>query len=435
MTHLALPVVLSYLGLMLMGVVDLLFVGRIGATSIGAVGVSTSIFSWCFVFGIGLLTGMDYLVSYAHGARKPEEGYQALVQSMLIAVAVSLPTTAFMIVLSYHLDWLSINPEVIPEAGSYLRILAVSYFPGLAFNAFRQYLTAQNVARPGMVILLLANIMNAAANYMLVLGGWGVTPLGVDGSAIATLSSRVFMLIAIMGVLWHWDRGHDRLMARLKLRVDLTVLRALLRLGVPAAFQMTFEVGAFALSTTLAARLAPHALAAHQIVLNVASLTFMVPLGLGTATAVLVGQALGRKAPLEATRMGYKGLWLGLGFMSCSAITLMAATDWILGIFTTDEAVLILGRKIILIAGFFQLSDGAQTVLTGALRGLGQTRQSMYANLGGHWLIGLPIGLLLCFVFGYGLPGLWVGLSMGLTSVAAVLFWVWRSETARLSES
>ena len=189
--------------------------------------------------------------------------------------------------------------------------------------------------------------------------------------------------------------------------------------------QVTLEVGVFAAVTALAGRLAPVTLAAHQIVLNVASVTFMVPLGVGSAGAVRVGQAVGRRDAPGARHAGWAALTLGGGFMSCAAVVFVLAPYPILGLFTTDTAVIRVGVSLLLVAAVFQLFDGLQGVATGVLRGFGDTRTPMLWNLAGHWFFGLPVGYLLCFVMGWGVVGLWIGLSTGLILVGVVLVVVW----------
>lgn len=426
MLRLALPVVLTYLGLMLMGIVDVIVVGQVSANAIGAVGVGTSLFTWFMIFGIGLLAGLDYLVAFAQGADRPEDGHRAMVQSLIATTLLSIPLTAALYALSTSLDRIGIHPDVQPAARSYLQIIAPSLWPVLVFSACRQYLTAMSVTWPALAVLFVANVLNAALNYAFALGHWGAPALGADGSAIATLLSRVAMMLALLGYLWAWDRSREGFFGRIPFRYERAVMREFLRLGFPSALHMTFEVGVFALSTTLAARLAPTALAAHQIVLNIASMTFMVPLGVSSATAVLVGQAFGAGRAYEAVRTGWKGFALGVGFMACSGLMLTLGREPILSLFTTDPSVRELAGKILFIAALFQLSDGAQVVGAGALRGLGDTRSPAIGNLCGHWLVGLPLGLYLCFSAGWGLSGLWTGLSVGLTCVAVALTLVWR---------
>lgn len=426
MIKLAVPVVMTYLGMMTMGLVDLLAVGRVGAVPLGAVGVGVSIFSWFLMFGLGLLMGLDYLISHAYGAGDREECHRAWAQGVILSVAISIPLTAAMFLIADHLEWLKINEEVARETAPFLKIIACSLLPLLLFTACRQQLQAMGVAKPAMVILIAANVVNALVNYVLVFGNWGAPALGATGSGFATLISRVWMMLAMGGYLIYWDRVHGgNLLAKLPFRFDARRMKRLIILGFPSAMQMLFEVGVFALSTTLAARLTAPELAAHQIVLNMASFTFMVPLGIGSATAVLVGQALGRGESSQAVRVGWRGIRLATGFMTLTCVLFLSFPDTLLHFYTGDSKVVEIGKGILLIAALFQLSDGAQTVATGALRGMADTRRPALANLGGHWLVGLPVGVYLCFEKGWGLQGIWIGLSLGLTLVAVVLVGLW----------
>jgi MATE family multidrug resistance protein len=202
-------------------------------------------------------------------------------------------------------------------------------------------------------------------------------------------------------------------------------MRSLLALGLPAGLQLIIEVGVFALATTLVGRLAPVALAAHQIALNAASVTYMVPLGISAATAVRVGQALGRREPVAAKRAGWTGVLLGSTFMAAAALAFFAVPAPIVRAFTTETAVIAAGVSLLYVAAVFQLFDGVQVVATGALRGAGNTRTPMIWNLVGYWLLGLPVGYLLCFNAGWGAVGIWIGLSVGLIVVGVVLLLVW----------
>ncbi len=433
MLELALPVVLTYLGLMTMGLEDLIYVGRLGPAALGAVGLGTALFSWFMIFGIGLLMGLEYLIAHAHGAGRAEECHRAWVQGLWVSVILGIPLTLLLILLAHHLSFLGVNGEVIPLAQDYLQTLAWSLTPIFFFTATRQYLQSMGIARPALAILILANVLNVLANNALVLGRWGFAASGVHGSAMATLLARSFLCLAMFAYLIGWDFRHHMHTRKLGFAFSRPVMLQLLRLGIPSALQMTFEVGVFALSTLLAARLTAESLAAHQIVLNVASLTFMAPLGIGSATAVLVSQELGKNQPKKATAMGWKGLRWGLSVMTLSGISFALFSGLIIHVYTRDASVFSVARQILWIAALFQLSDGAQTVAAGALRGLADTHTPMIANLVGHWLIGLPIGAVLCFGLGLGIVGLWIGLSVGLTSVALILVWRWRVLTSRIT--
>lgn len=427
---LATPVVFSYLGLMVMGLVDLLFVGRVGAVAIGAVGLGTAITSWLMVFGIGLLTSLDYLVSHAYGAGRPKEGAAYLAQATWLSVAMGIPLTALSLLIAANPSWIGVEGEVAVETHRYVSVLSYSLAPSFLFACFRQYLQAHGHARAAMVVMIVANVINALGNYLFVFGKAGFPAMGVVGSAWATTIARYFMAFAMMAVVFVWDRRENGgLLKQVSWRFDGVLSRKITQLGFPAAMQMVLEVGVFGAATALAARFSAGELAAHQIVLNYASMMFMVPLGISSAAAVLVGQMVGRKDFVNAAIVGWKCLRLGIGFMGASCAFMLIFPGLILSVYTNDQAVIEAGKNLLLIAAFFQLSDGAQVVATGVLRGVADTRSSMLANLFGHWFLGLPLGAALGFYWGFGLRGLWIGLSVGLTLIAISLVLRWASRS------
>lgn len=429
MLKLAIPLVLTYVGQMTMGLVAIIAVGRVSAEAIGAVGVGVSIFSWFMIAGIGLLSGLDYLISHAYGAGNKEDSAAWFKHGAILSLLMTFPLNGALILISYHLNWFGINPSLLESTGSFLRTLSFSLFPIFLFTACRQYLQALSMAKPAMYILIGANVVNAVAQYVLVLGKWGSPAFGAPGSAWATLIARVLMLFSILLYVWRaeggkvllsvWDYSHSKMIA-------------LVKLGIPAAIHMLLEVGVFSFSTIFAARLSASDLAAHQVVLNIVSVTFMVPVGISTATAVLVGRAIGQQAVQEARDAGWNGLKLGVSFMLLSCIILLSFPDQILSVYSNDARVIAIGKSILLLGALFQLFDGAQVVATGALRGLADTKTAMFANLAGHWFLGLPMGLYLCFTLSKGVYGLWVGLSMGLIFVALILFWRWWGSVKKL---
>jgi MATE family multidrug resistance protein len=256
--------------------------------------------------------------------------------------------------------------------------------------------------------------------------------MGVPGSAWATLGARVFMAAFLFVVIM---RHEAHVVPRLRdtpMRIDPARLRRLFALGYPAAGQMVFEVGVFSAATALAGRISTDALAAHQIVLNLASFTFMVPFGVSSAAAVRVGHAVGRRDPAGAMIAGWTAIAIGVGFMAAAAGVFLLAPGLLMRAFTADRAVIQIGTALLFVAAVFQLFDGVQGVTTGALRGLGDTRTAMLWNLGAHWAVGLPLGYLLCFQRGYGVVGLWWGLSIGLIICGVALIVSWMRKRTRL---
>ena len=426
MFHLAIPVVLAEMGWMTMGMVDALMVGRISPEAIGAVGVGTSLFMGVVIFAMGLMLGLDTLVSQAYGAGRFEECHRWLFHGVVLALVLSVPMIAILFWISSALDAWGLTPSVLVLTRPYLETLAWSVVPLLLYSSFRRYLQGMGVVRPVMVALMVANIINAVANWLLIFGKFGFPALGVEGSAWATVFARVFMALFLLATIVY--REHDVWNSR---HLEWSWFRRLLALGLPASGQVTLEVGVFAAATALAGRLPATALAAHQIALNYAALTFMVPLGVASAGAVRVGHAVGRRDPAGASRAGWTAIVLGVGFMMVAAAVFLTVPTLLLRAFTDDPGVLAVGVTLLFVAAVFQLFDGLQGVATGVLRGLGDTRSPMLWNLAGHWFIGLPLGYWLAFGLGIGVVGLWWGLSIGLMicGIALLLVWIRRIAT------
>jgi multidrug resistance protein, MATE family len=277
-----------------------------------------------------------------------------------------------------------------------------------------------------MFVLISANIINALFNWFLISGHAGFPALGVRGSALSTCLARCYMAGSLAICIWWFERKTILPVRDIFARPEWDRIRKLVSIGSPAATQIVLEIGAFSAAGVLAGQLSSIALAAHQIALNAASVSYMVPLGISSAAAVSVGQAIGAKDWHRARRTGYLSIYLGALFMLASAAMFIGIPGRIIRVYSTDASVLHVGVGLLAWAALFQLFDGIQTVATGTLRGTGETRTPMLANLGAYWLCGLPLGYLLCFRFGYGVYGLWCGLTVSLIVIAAVLLFAWK---------
>jgi MATE family multidrug resistance protein len=425
MIRLAAPVVLAELGWMTMGIVDTLMVGRLSPEAIGAVGVGSSLFISIAIFAMGLMLGLDALVSRAFGAGDLEDCHRWLVHAVALALVASPLFMLILFGMAALLGRWGLTPTVLELARPYLTALTWSLPPLLLYSAFRRYLQGMGVVRPIMVALFSANLVNALFNWILIYGHFGAPALGVRGSAWSTVLARVMMATHLFVVIVRRERGRRPGLFETSLRINRAWMKRLIGLGLPAASQITLEVGGFAAATALAGRLPPASLAAHQIAINIAAFTFMVPLGVGSAGAVRVGQAIGRRDLTGAARAGWTALLFGVGFMACSAAVFVLLPGALIGAFTADRRVLDVGVSLLMVAAVFQLFDGIQAVATGVLRGLGDTRTAMIANLTGHWFVGLPVGYVLCFTVGMGVVGLWWGLSIGLIICGVSLLVAW----------
>lgn len=429
--RLAAPVVLAEIGWMAMGIVDTYMVGPLGPAAIGAAGMSSAIYFAVAAFGMGVMLGLDARVSQSYGAGRPDECVQWLQHGTVLALIVA----PVLMLLSYlglmTIDAWGLNPEVRALAEPYLRVVNLSTLPLLLYATFRRYLQGIHAVRPVMMALVTANLVNLAGNWLLIYGRWGLPALGIAGSAWATGLARLYMaaFLAIAIAREHKRRGLPRPAVRFPF--DRDRITSLLRLGVPAASQITLEVGVFAAVSALAGRLDPVALGAHQIAVNTASLAFMVPLGLASAAAVRVGHAVGARDRRRAVHAGWVSLAAGAVFMTVIAAVLLFAPGPMLRPFSSDEQVIALGARLLGIAAAFQIFDGIQAIATGVLRGIGDTRTPVVMNVIGHWIFGLPAGAALCFWYGWGVAGLWVGLSVGLVLVAIALTLAWARKSAR----
>lgn len=430
---LAIPVVLSELGWMTMTVVDLVMVGRLGPDAIGAVGLGNAIYYAPSLFGIGLLLGLDTVVAQSWGARRFDDCHRWLAQGIYLAAAFTPLLMLFMLAAAWIFTGRGVDPTVARLARSYVLLLNWGTFPLLVYGGFRRYLQGVGRVRPVAFALISANLVNLAGNWILIYGHLGFPAMGVRGSALSTCLARVYMAAVLVFAAWANEskRGHA-LFARWP-RPDWPRLRELLRLGLPAGSQVVLEVAAFGAATVLASHLDPIALATHEIVLSCASYTYMVPLGISAAAAVAVGHAIGSGDPARARRAGLLSISLGAGFMALMAVLFLALPRPILRIWTADPRVFVLGSHILAIVAGFEIFDGIQTVSTGALRGLGETRSPMLINLAGYWIFGLPLGALLCFSMKWGLSGLWTGLTIALTSIAILLCARWLRDSRKLA--
>ena len=432
MIALAVPVVLSELGWMAQGVVDNIMVGRLGPEAIGAVSLGNAVYYTPSLFGIGLLLGLDTLVSQAHGRRDYDECHRWLAQGIYLAFIVTVPIMLLLAGLSFSLSRLGVNPAVAAPAASYLRIVNWGTLPLLVYGGTRRYLQGVGQVRVITVMSVVANLINWGGNWVLIYGKLGFPALGVDGSAISTCIARVSMAVVLLGFAWRYERQRGHPLFRHWAGPHLDRIRQLVHIGAPAAGQILLEVGAWNLATFSAGYLNPVALATHAIALNYASVSYMVPLGVSAAAAVSVGHAVGAGDWARARRAGWLALSLGTGFMLFAAMVFLVAPRPLIALYTTDAQVMAVGPALLWLASAFQVFDGIQTVCTGALRGLGETRAPMVANFVGYWILGLPLGLTLCFWLHWGIYGTWIGLTIALIVIALTLLVRWRRDSARV---
>jgi multidrug resistance protein, MATE family len=418
---LGVPVAITQLGAMTLGVVDTIMVGHVGVLELDASALGNLWIMGTMILGIGTIFGMDPLVSQAHGSGDRRTVALTLQRGIVIALACSLPIGASWFLTGPVLRGLGQDAALADAAHEYviLQVPSLAFF--FVFNAVRQWLQGRGIVGPALWVVLLANLFNAGANWVLIFGHLGVPALGLEGAAIATASTRVFQCVGL--VLWvrmlRLHRGGWIPWSRQAL--EPRGLSLMLRLGIPIGIQYGLEVWAFQAATLLAGRLGEVPLAAHVIALNLASLTFMVPLGMSIGTATRVGNLVGAGKRRAAQRAAYVGLGMGAGVMTLAAVAFVTLRHQLPAAFTNDADTRMLAASILPIAAAFQLFDGTQAVGAGVLRGMGATRPAAVINLVGFYVLALPTAWWLGFHMELGVQGVWWGLCVGLASVAAAL--------------
>jgi len=419
--RLALPLVLVQIGMMFMGVVDTVMVGHVSAIVLAAVALGNLYFFNAIVLGNGTLMVLDPIVAQAVGAHDNDAVTRAVQRGLLLAIALSVVTA--LLVLPAH--WLLVltrqQPAIIPDTTAYLRISIPGALPFLVFIVFRQTLQALHRVAPIVWTIVGANLSNAGLNWVFVYGHLGSPALGASGSALATLVSRWLMAMALLALAWRDLAPHLVPWQRDTWRVG--PLARLLRLGIPIGLQQLLESGAFGAIGLMMGMLGTNEMAGHQIAITLAALTFMVPLGVGSAGAVRVGRAVGARDQRRARLAARAAFLCGMGFMCVTALLFLTVPRFLAGLFTSEGAVIAIAGILIPVAGVFQIFDGAQAVGAGVLRGLGDTRAPLIGMIAGYWLIGLPVSLFLGFHTPLRAAGLWWGFVASLSIVAIFLAW------------
>ncbi len=416
---LAIPVLVVQVGMMAMGVVDSIMVGHLSARALAAVALGNIYFFNIIVFAMGALFALDPIVAQAVGARDEPAIARGIQRGLALSVALTVLSAVFMWPAGPVIALARQPAEIVPDAAAYVRISILGALPFLAFVVLRQSLQAMGRLAPIVITILGANVLNAGLNWVFIYGHLGSPPLAVEGSALATVLSRWVMFAGLLALAWPALRPY--LGALRPDTLKWTPLMRMLAIGVPIGFQQVLEVGAFGTIGLLMGWFGTAQVAAHQVAIQLAALTFMGPVGISTAAAVRVGHAIGAGDGDRARRAARVAFVCGVAFMTGTALMFLSVPGPLARLFTNDATVIGIASLLIPVAGVFQIFDGIQAVAAGVLRGIGDTRAPMVAMLAGYWLIGLPVSLYLGFRTAAGPTGLWWGFVAGLSSVALFL--------------
>jgi MATE family multidrug resistance protein len=436
---LAIPLILAEVGWMAMGIVDTMMVGHMAnpAIAISAAALGQVLYN-TVAFGIaGILLGLDTYLSQSHGAGRFDEANRWLVHGLLLAAGLACALIGIVVLAPVFMLRLPIDHDILVNSVSFLRALNWGTPALFLYFTLRRYLQAFNHVRPIALALVTANLFNITGNWLLIYGHtWGpihIPALGVTGSGFATSVARCYLALFLIAALWRIERRHHyglrTILGSVSLHFEPNRIRRLALLGAPAGGQIFVEIAVFAVVTYLIGTMGPLSLAGHEIALNCASFTFMVPFAISAAAAVRVGQAIGRKAQSEAVSAGWAAILLGAGCMAVFSAMLLLFPHSIAAAFTHDRAVIAATIPLLFVAALFQFFDGLQITATGALRGAGNTHAGLIVQVVGYWIVGLPIGYVLAFRLHHGAVGLWTGLCAGLVVAGVTLTTIWHRTT------
>lgn len=431
---LAYPVMLSQLGHISVSVADSVMVGQIGALPLAAASLGNSIFAVIMLFGIGVSYGITPLVASAYGENNAPKLLNLLrhgvVSNLLMGVLLFGVIVALTPIL-FHLDQ---EPDVVAKAIPYLGIVGFSIVPLMVFQAFRQFTEGLHLTRQAMAISILGNLLNIFLNYLLIYGKWGFPELGLNGAAVATLIDRVLMATAMGYFVFRYHKLKPYTVGFHFKKLSFSIFKKLLKIGIPSGMQFIFEVGAFAAAAIMIGWLGANALAAHQIALNLAGVSYMAATGIAAAATIRVGFYLGQNDYVNMRMAGMASFILAMIFMLACGVTFILGRNFLPSLYIDDLEVISLASGMLVVAAFFQISDGVQVVGLGVLRGLSDVKVPTVVTLVAYWVIGLPVGYLLGFVLDMGTIGVWVGLLIGLSISAIAHFTRFRGLSRRLRE-
>jgi MATE family multidrug resistance protein len=409
---------LGQLGIVLMGVFDVGMLGSYSKFHQGAVALANGVFFLFFLFGMGVLFSVSPLIAIAVGKKQPEEGYTIFKSGMWVTGFLSVVLIAILYLIGDNFSYLKQDPEVEKLAVAYLKIAAWSIIPMFIFITGRQYTDGHALTWVAMAATFIALPLNVLLNYILIYGNWGMPEMGAEGAGIATLISRCFMAVLILAYIFFSRKMKQY---NVKGKPSMTYVNTIFKIGIPIGFQFFFEVGIFTVANIFAGNLGATPLAAHNVALSLASITFMVASGLSAGSSIMIGNAYGENNWPKMKRVGKVFLFTISSFMLFCALLFVLFNYFFSGLLSTDAEVVQLAALLLLYAAFFQLSDGIQVVSLGMLRGMKDVLVPSVVTFIAYWVIGIPVCYYGAFNLGLGAEGIWIGLSVGLTVSAVVL--------------
>lgn len=411
---------LSQMGHILVSVADSMMVGRLGAVPLASVSLANSVFSVIMLFGIGVSYGMTPLIASADGANDKRMGAKFFKHGVYLNSILGVVLLIIGLVVGESMYLLDQDPKVLQGALPYFYTLVFSLFPLMIFQGFRQFAEGLSMTRQAMYISVSGNALNVFFNYGLIYGELGMPELGLVGAGWASLISRVLMAIGMAGFILTYKplKRYVALWSKIKLRSF--VFRRILNIGVPSGLQYIFEIGAFSTAAVMVGWIGAEALAAHQIALNLSAITYMIATGISAAGAIRTGNQLGRKDYPTLRTAGMTCFAMAAIMMAFFGATFIVGNTYLPTWYIKDEVVVQMAGSLLIVAAFFQISDGVQAVGLGVLRGIADVKVPTFVTLFAYWFMAIPLGYIFGIYLGWGAIGIWIALLIGLT-LAAVM--------------
>jgi len=412
---------LGQLGQMTVNLADNIMVGKLGATSLAAISFANAIYAIFFVLGMGISFALPPLISEADGKGDKVSISRFFKHSLLVNTIIGIVSLLAILATIPLMDHIGQDPDIIPLAKKYLLYAAWTMVPYMVFQALRCYSDGMSETKLPMIVIITGNILNILLNYALIFGNWGMPALGIEGASLGSLIARLFMVIMITILLFKWKNLWHYIAACDFKRYQMEIIRKIMKLGVPTSLQMFFEVSAFSGASLITGMISENAQAAHQISINLASITFMICTGLGMAATIRVGNQLGLKDYQKLRDAGNSSILQVVLIMTFFAGLFILLRNVLPHIYIDDPVVISIASMLLIYAAIFQIPDGVQVTAQSALRGIQDVKAPTFITFLSYWVIGLPVSYITAIYMGWGPAGVWIGLIVGLTISALLL--------------
>lgn len=431
--QLALPISFGQIGQICINLSDNIMVGSIGDISLAAASLANSIFIIIMVFGWGVSSSISPIVSEINIKNNYEKGKILLYNIIIISLLISIILYLVILLLIPIFPYLGQSPKIINKAIPFLRIISLSMIPWLLFESLKKFAEGLSITTPGMIITWLGVILNILLNYILIHGKYGFTKMGMLGAAYASFITRITMLIGLCIFLYKQKKKFIYFdIFKYKQFYNFTFLLRILKIGTPVGLQMLFEVGAFAVASFISGVSGTEQLAAHQIVISLVSTTYMLALGFSVTATIRIGYQYAIKNYIELRRIGWSIILMSSTFMLVSGLIFIILNKKLPLIYLKDKNIVDIASKLLIIASLFQLSDGIQSVIIGALKGIYDVKIPMWISFFSYWIIAIPLGIFLSIYMNMKALGIWIGLGLGLTLSACLLLIRYHNKTMNL---